>query len=151
MKNVITEFTAEQVEELSRNPYTHSVTPQRISFTLEFKQFFAEQMKIKDMTARKIMKAAGYNPDFFTSTRLTGIRTHIREEVRSPEGLKAPRGKSTEELRKEFAEKDLSRQSTDASIKELQERIVHLEEQISFLKKISFIRQQAATDNKPPE
>ena len=38
-----------------------------------------------------------------------------------------------------FEAKDLSTQKTDASIKELQERIVHLEKQVEFLKKISNI------------
>lgn len=43
----------------------------------------------------------------------------------------------------QFAAKDLAKQDTDASIKELQDRIVHLEQQITFLKKISHIRKQA--------
>lgn len=44
-------------------------------------------------------------------------------------------GLSTEQQLAAFEAKDLSTQKTDASIKELQERIVHLEKQVEFLKK----------------
>ena len=33
-------FTEEQIHVLEQNPYTHSIGPNHISFTLEFKQFF---------------------------------------------------------------------------------------------------------------
>ena len=51
-----------------------------------------------------------------------------------------PRGLSGTERINQFAEKDLTRQRTKTSIKEMQERIVRLEYQIEFLKKISQIR-----------
>ena len=136
-------FTAEQIQLLSQNPYTHSVTEKRISFTYEFKKFFVEQTKVPGMTTKKIFSAAGYNPDWFSKGCLDGIRHHILKEANSPEGLRLPRGLSSAEKTKQFAAKDLARQNTDQSIKELQERIVHLESQIEFLKKISHIRSQA--------
>ena len=40
-----------------------------------------------------------------------------------------------------YAAKDLEKQRTSTSIKELQNRVVHLEQQIEFLKKISNIYQ----------
>ena len=37
-------FTEEQIRILEANPYTHSVTPNALKFTLEFKQFFYDQV-----------------------------------------------------------------------------------------------------------
>lgn len=137
-----TPFTAEQILTLSQNPYTHSVTENRISFTTEFKKFFAEQVKIPGMTTKKIFSAAGYDPEWFSKGCLDAIRYQILKEANSPEGFKDPRGLSNIEKTKQFAQKDLSKQNTDQAVKELQDRIVHLESQLEFLKKISHIRKQ---------
>lgn len=69
-------FTPEQIRSLEANRYTHHVTPNKIAFTVEFKEFFASQAAL-------------------------GMTT---------------------------------------SIKELRDRIVYLEYQIEFLKKISQLR-----------
>ena len=130
-------YTPEQIREMECNQYTHSISPNRISFTLEFKKFFASQLDVPGMTTPKILRAAGYDPSYFSRATMDWLRKQIRAELASPEGLKPPRGLSREEKLKIFAEKDLSEQKTDASIKEIQERIVHLEHQINFLKKIS--------------
>lgn len=143
-----TPFTAEQIHVLSQNPYTHSVTENRISFSYEFKKFFVDQTKVKGMTTKKILSAAGYNPDWFSKGCLDGMRCHILKEANSPEGLRPPRGLSSAEKTKQFAAKDLAKQNADQSIKELQDRIVHLEAQIEFLKKISHIRAQAEKNPK---
>ncbi len=67
------------------------------------------------------------------------LRRRILEEADSERGLRAPRGLSTAEQIAAFESKNLSKQKTEASIKELQERIVHLEKQVEFLKKTSNI------------
>lgn len=141
-------FTAEQILILTQNPYTHSVTENRIAFTTDFKKFFIEQVKIPGMTTKKIFSAAGYNPDWFSKGCLDAIRYSILKEATSPEGFKIPRGLSNIEKTKQFAQKDLSKQNTDQVVKELQERIVHLESQVEFLKKISHIRKQAEMNHK---
>ena len=135
-------FTQEQIQILSQNPYTHAVSPHRIAFTIEFKNFFVEQVNIPGMTTKKIFLKAGYDLDLFSQGALDGIRRTILNEASSPEGFKPGRGLSHAEKAAQFAAKDLSRQNTDVSIKELQDRIVHLEQQIEFLKKISHIRNQ---------
>ena len=133
-------FTQEQISKLEENTYTHHVTPNRIVFTVAFKEFFAEQAALPGMTTKKIMRAAGYDPDFFSRDRLDSIRRRILKEAESPEGFKNPRGLSSAERTAQFAAKDLTRQRTKTSIRELQERVVYLEQQIEFLKKISHIR-----------
>ncbi len=136
-------YTQEQVQQLKANPYTHSVNENRITFTLEFKQFFVEQLEKPGMTTKMIMRAAGYDPDIFSKTTLDRIRIRIRREAASPEGLHPPRGLSEEEKAAQFAAKELSKQQTEKTIKEMQERIVKLEAEITFLKKISAIRKQS--------
>lgn len=139
-------YTDELIAQISQNPYTHSVTPNRVSFTVEFKKFFVEQTKTPGMTTKKIFLAAGYDPDWFSKSCLNSIRYEILKEANSSEGFKPTRGLSSAEKTALFAQKDLAKQNTDASIKELQDRIVHLEHQIEFLKKISHIRNQAKKD-----
>ena len=136
------QFTEAQIETLKGNPFTHSVSANRISFTVAFKQFFYDQTKIPGMTTRKIMSAAGYDPEWFSNDNLSAIRRRIMNEAASPEGFKEPPGMTSAERTAAFAAKDLSRKNTDNAIKELQDRIVHLEAQIEFLKKISHIRNQ---------
>lgn len=139
-------FTQEQMERLKENVYTYCVTENRITFTVAFKEFFAQQAAIPGMTTKKIMRAAGYDPDFFSRTSLDGIRKRILHEAASPDGFKSPRGLSSAEKTAQFAAKDLSKQRMNTSLKELQERVVHLEYQIEFLKKISHIRSQPKKD-----
>ena len=139
-------YTDEQISILEQNPFTHNVTPYKISFTLAFKEFFMSQVDLPGMTAPKILKAAGYDPKMFTRTTIDHIRVSILTESRSPEGLKPPRGLSQAEKTQAYAQKDLDAQRTSTSIKELQNRVVHLEQQIEFLKKISNIYHHPPTD-----
>ena len=146
MGNQKISYTEEQIRILEQNPYTHNVTPYKIFFTLEFKEFFVSQVALPGMTTRKIFKAAGYDPEMFTRSALDSIRSKILKESKSPEGLKPPRGLSPAQRTAVYAKKDLDAQRTSTSIKELQNRVVHLEQQIEFLKKISNIYQHPPTD-----
>ena len=139
-------YTEEQIRILEQNPYTHNVTPYKISFTLEFKEFFMSQVNTPGMTAPKILRAAGYDTKIFTRDMITNLRRTILSEAASPEGLKPPRGLSQAEKTAAYAKKDLDSQRTSTSIKELQNRVVHLEQQIEFFKKISNIYQHPPTD-----
>lgn len=133
-------FTEEQIHILEQNKFTHSVTPNRIVFTLEFKQFFVDQIRNHNKTAPAALIAAGYDISMFTRSTIDSLRRKILIEADSETGLKPPRGLSSEERIRAFEDKNLSQQRTDTSIKELQERIVMLEKQVEFLKKISLIR-----------
>ncbi len=132
-------YSPEQIEIISQNPYTHSVTPYKITFTLAFKEFFVDQVRNHGLTAPKILKSAGYDPSMFSRAAIDSIRKKILAEASSPEGLKPPRGLSQAERTKAYAKKNLDAQRTSTSIKEMQQRIVHLEQQIEFLKKIQNI------------
>lgn len=132
-------YTNEQVAILVQNPYTHTATPYRLTFTLEFKEYFIDQVTNHGLTTPKILKAAGYDPSMFARTTIDNIRRNILAEAASPEGLKPPRGLSQTERTKAYAKKNLDAQRISTSIKEMQQRIVHLEQQVEFLKKIQNI------------
>lgn len=83
-----TPFTREQMDILEKNIYTHHVTPNMISFTVAFKEFFAEQVKVPGMTTKKIMSAAGYDPNFFSSSSLDALRIRILKEKNRLKDLK---------------------------------------------------------------
>lgn len=142
-------FTNEQVHELERNPFTHSVTPDRIVFTLEFKIFFLDQIQNHGLSTKKALMAAGYHPEWFTLSGRDALRKRILDEARSEKGLQPPKGLSTEQKIAAFEAKNLSGQKTDVSIREMQERIVHLEKQVEFLKKISNITMPVQQSGKP--
>ena len=132
-------FTEEQIRVLELNPYTYSVDSNRITFTLEFKKFFVDQIRNHQKTTPEVLKSAGYDPSWFAQGCKSSLRKRILKEADSERGLRPPRGLSTEQRIAAFEAKDLSMQRTDTSIKELQERIVYLEKQVEFLKKISNI------------
>lgn len=132
-------YFEEQINILAQNPYTHSITPYKITFTLEFKEFFMSQVHLPGMTTPKILKAAGYDPKMFSRSTMDKLRMRTLAESASPEGLQPPRGLSQTERTKVYAAKDLEHQRTSTSIKELQNKVVHLEQQVEFLKKISNI------------
>lgn len=132
-------YTPEQMEILSQNPFTHKVTPMRLVFTLEFKQFFLDQILNQKKTTNQALRAAGYEPSWFTLSQKNSIRLKIQKQAKSEGGLRPPRGLSAEAKLAAFEKKDLSKQKTDETLKEMQERIVQLEKQISFLKKNSSV------------
>ena len=129
-------FTDEQISILEKNIYTYSVTPGMLSFTLEFKEFFVEQVKKGGKTTAMILSEAGYDASLFPKSCRNSLRRRILREAASDTGLKPPKGISTEERIAAFEAKDLANQKTEASIREMQERIVQLEKQVEFLKKI---------------
>ena len=133
-------FTEKQIHELETNKYTHSVSENQIVFTLEFKQFFLDQVVKYSKTAPTILREAGYDTSIFTRSHIDSIRKRILREANSETGLKPPRGLSAADKIAAFEAKDLAKQRTKVSIRELQEKVVYLEKQVEFLKKISHLK-----------
>ena len=90
-------FTEEQLRVLELNPYTYSVSSNRITFTLEFKKFFVDQIRNHRKTTPEVLKAAGYDPSWFAQGCKSSLRRRILEEADSEQGLRPPRGLSTEQ------------------------------------------------------
>lgn len=131
-------FTPEQMEQLKQNKYVISVSPNKISYTLEFKQFALKEAAL-GVKSPEIFRKAGFDPAVLGKSRMyAALKTFKRQEA-SPEGLRPSRKKSREDCLAEFAKEDYSQKHTKVAIRELQNRIVHLEQQVEFLKKIQFL------------
>lgn len=125
-------FTEEQKAELLSNPYTFRVSDCRVYFSLSFKQFVMENIDKPGMNSTKVFRLAGYRDELFSHDYKKQIVKAIRKEAASPEGLKAPIPQNR------YVEKK-KHQATE--IKELQERVAILEQQIDFLKKSQHLRE----------
>ena len=99
-------------------------------------QKFAVEQSLKGIKSPEIFRSAGFDPEMLGKPRMYAALKKFKKEAASPEGLREPRGKSREEKLAEFAKSDLSKKQTKTAIRELQEKVIHLEQQIEFLKKI---------------
>ena len=133
-------FTQQEMDIIAQNPYVVSVHPTRISYSLAFKKFALQQAK-KGARSPEIFRKAGFDPEMLGKQRMYAALKKFKKEAASPEGLHEPRGKSKEDRLAEFAKEDYSRKHTKVAIRELQDKVVHLEQQIEFLKKIQFLDQ----------
>lgn len=124
-------FTQEEMEQLKQNKYVLSATPNKITYSLEFKQFALKEAKLGTKSP-DIFKKAGFNPEILGKPRMYAAVKAIKKQAASPQGLRAPRGKSQEERLAQFAKEDYSKKHTKVAIRELQKKVVHLEQQIEF-------------------
>lgn len=130
-------FTEEQVQIIMANPYVKNVTPAKITYSLAFKEKAVAQAE-QGMTSIKIFNEAGLGEDLLGKERIYAAMKMFKREAKSPGGLHEPRGKSKEDRMAAFAKEDLSKKQTKAAIKELQNKVVHLEQMLEFLKKTQF-------------
>lgn len=131
-------FTPEQLTAILQNPYTFEVTSKRVVFTLEFKEFVMTQSKA-GKTSINIFRMAGYDPDAFGAQRVYSLIKNIKREAASPDGLKRPVKQKKNER---FATQELEKQNTKKALKEMQQEILYLEQEVEFLKKISAIQKK---------
>lgn len=133
MERIKIPFTKEQKEVLERNPFTLSVNDYQIRFTLEFKKFLLSEREKNRTPWKEIFRKAGYDSDIFTKSRMDAIVRNIRKEAQSPKGLH-------ETTSSKVLQKDDERKQTKKAIKELQEEVIRLQQQIEFLKKIQMLK-----------
>ena len=114
-------FTDEEKAELMSNPYTFRVTDTNVVFTLAFKQFVLDEIDKPGMSSAKVFRKAGYRIELFSEFMRQHCVRIIRSEAASKEGLKEPKA-----VRKRHSVK----KQTSTRIKELEERILILEQQI---------------------
>jgi hypothetical protein len=137
--NQVHHFTDEEKAELLSNPFTFQVTDCKITFTLAFKQLVLDEINKPGMSAAKIFQKAGYRLELFPGYRRRYYIRQIRQEAASEKGLQEPKPSR----RKPPVKKHVSSQ-----IKELEERILILEQQLNFLKKSRHLR---TTGMLPPD
>ena len=123
-------FTPEEVEALRQNPYTHTVTAQTISFTTEFKRIFWEKSQA-GQTPSEIMREMGYDPEVLGQSRISGIKSHIKEQIWSEEGIHAGR----KSVGKGMKEDDLKQLSSSKSMIKMANELAYLRQEVEFIKK----------------
>lgn len=130
-------FTQIEIELLMQNPFTANVCATHLYYTLAFKEYALKQAS-KGETSVKIFSDAGYDPQLLGKSRIYAAMKSFKREAISPQGLHESRHSSEAKL-ESLAKADLSKKKTEKAIKELQDRVIHLEQQIDFLKKIQSI------------
>lgn len=135
-------FTQEEIEIIQQNPYVVSVCPTKITYSLAFKKFAISQAQ-NGVKSPEIFRRAGFEPEMLGKPRMYAALKSFKTEAASPEGLHEPRCKSREERLADFAREELTKKHTKTAIRELQEKVVHLEQQIEFLKKIQSLEEQS--------
>jgi len=133
-------FTLEEVALLKENPNLVNITTSTLSYSLSFKQKAIHAVG-KGMTSIQFFSSEGLDPAILGKTRIYAAMKTFKKEAVSPKGLRETRGKSCEARMEAFAKEDLAKKQTKTAIKELQDKVVHLEQQIEFLKKTRFPHQ----------
>ena len=134
MHMAITEFTEEQIQILSKNPYTLNVTSTRIMFTKEAKERILE-LANQGKTIAQIMREMGYDPKMLTHHRTKNLIRLIRIEAESREGLHNGYKRRTPKRLTNAEIEELGQ--NPESYARLKAEIIYLREEVEFLKKVS--------------
>ena len=125
-------FTEEQIEILKQNPFTASVSENQIRFTVEFKRFLLSEREKNGTQWKQIFQKAGYDPSILGKSRMLRIVDRVRTEAASPKGLH-------ETVAKKHFSKENERVQTQKAIRQLQEEVLRLQQQVEFLKKTQML------------
>ncbi len=128
-------FSPEEVEALRTNRYTERVTAEQISFTLAFKEEFW-RLSVEGCTGNMAFRKLGYDPEVLGFERVHNITKRIRRAARTPEGLKGKARLRMRISKENFSSAELEKMSRRESERRLQNEIVHLQQQMAFLKKL---------------
>lgn len=123
-------FTQEEMEILRSNRYTYSVSPNTISFTIEFKKEFWKRYQAGEHP-RHIVEALGYDCQLLGETRVSGLLSMIRKQ--------AGEGNFREGQHNSYAvssHPDYSKIPDDQKLYFMEHEIYYLRNEIEFLKKI---------------
>ncbi len=93
-------------------------------------------LSVEGCTGNSAFHKLGYDPDVLGFERVHNITKRIRRAARAPEGIKG-RAKSRMRISKgNFSSAELEKMSRRESERRLQNEIVHLQQQMAFLKKL---------------
>ena len=143
MEKTIRYFTDEEKMQLAMKPYTLSVTNHQIRFTAEFKRYMLEERDKNGTPWKEVFRKAGYDFDLIGKDRMDGIIKQVRKEAASPGGIKDTDSKPK-------INKEAKRIHTDKAIRDLQNEVIKLHQQIEFLKKIQQLKVLEENDKLPP-
>lgn len=128
MSKIRIPFTPQQKETLAANPFTLSVNDYQIRFTIEFKKYLLAEREKNGTPWKEVFQKAGYDPEILGTKRMEAIVRKIRDEAASEQGLR-------ETASQKNKSKELEQKNAQKAIRELQKEVIHLQQQIEFLKK----------------
>ena len=127
-------FTDDAILVLRKNPYTLSVTGNRLSVTLVAKERILE-LYSEGTSRRKIMEELGYDPDLLGDDRVKNIIRSTRREAESEKGLHEG---YTRAAKKHLDKEEIEQlNESPSSYAKLKNEVIYLREEVEFLKKIS--------------
>lgn len=125
-------FSQEERHDLENNPRIEKVLNSNIEFTQDFKDFALLEHYMNGKTCRQIFSEAGL-PDWLNCNDYA--KDNIKRwRQQAEQGYKSPKGRGRKKKQKPISE---------MSYEELQARVVYLEEENAFLKKLEALEQQA--------
>jgi len=132
-KRNIKKFTAEEMEILAANPFTYTVTPRKISFTLEFKNIFYSRYENGEFV-NDIFASLGYDTTILGKHRIYGLSRRVLDQMESG---KIPTEKSPRTKQEKPINVDYNTMPAQQSVSAMQREISYLRQQVEFLKKIT--------------
>ena len=117
-------FTAEEIEILKANPYTHSISADAIRFKKEFHDQY-RRLYMLGHNCTKIFKELGYSIEILGIRRIYSFDSRIKAKSQLTEEVLAP----SEDVEEQFVDKDI--QSA-----RLQNEVLYLRQELEFIKKI---------------
>ena len=126
-------FSPAEVEKLRANPYTERVTAEQISFTLAFKEEFW-RLSVEGCTGNMAFRRLGYGSGVLGFERVHNITERIRRAARIPDGLQGKAASRMRISKENFSRAELEKMPRRESEQRLQNKIVHLQQQMALLK-----------------
>lgn len=119
-------LTEEEMSCLRANSYVLKVSPSIVNFSAEFKDLFWKSIQ-EEKEPRDILMELGIDPDILGRSRIEGLKTLIRREVRAGKGFRDL--KTYEAYLNEYIDPKLR-------IEHLEQKLAYKDQEIEFLKKI---------------
>lgn len=128
-------FSKEDIDKLKDNPYILNVSEKAITYTDDFKEKYID-LYIKGKKPTEIFRLCEILPEIIGRKRIDTFAYRLKKKYEYGEELI--------DKRKEFSGKPKSKELTkDEEIQRLKHKIQYQEQQIEFLKKISFVEKKA--------
>ena len=119
-------FTQEQIDKLKESKYVLHATPDQVHFSNQFKMEFWELL-CTGMEPQDIVIKLGVDPGILGKTRISGLKTMIRNQAKS--------GKGFRDLNASYRTSN-SYDTPENRIRHLEHQLAYKEQEIDFLKKI---------------
>jgi len=122
-------YTQKQIKELKSNPYTLKIDEKRIFFTIEFKKVFWTKYQA-GISPRAIFKELNYNLDYFGQKQIDSIVQRVKKEALAGEFTQGYVRNNRMKIKEPLDD------ITPQNIKQMQNELLYLRQEVDFLKKV---------------